>query len=278
MAHVALNALDCYYGLNIPVCRTRHIRDNGMAEADNGKRRPPYPPYSQWQRLLKMLRDDFARQLLPSRIDGSYLKKLKVNPSAESNLQSALAFLGLVDGQRQPTDALKELLSREGDEAKGILRKIVEKSYKPVLDGLLPLTATPDHLAEKFKRGGAQDEVGRKGVTFYVRIAKEAGIALSAQFKTRERQPVTRTPRKRPPPSSPLSAAALEIRALEPTRAQVDTSPTSDMMTQLLAKFPDFDPSWDEQQVHLWRGSLAFLMAEVRSHPRTPQDGPPRSP
>ncbi len=249
-----------------------------MAGADNGKRRPPYPPYSQWQRLLETLREDFARQQLPSRIDASYLKKLKVNPSAVSNLQSALAFLGLVDAQRHPTDALRELLSRDGNEAKGMLRRIVEKAYKPVLDGLLPLTATPDHLAEKFKRGGAQDEVGRKGMTFYVRIAKDAGIALSAQFKTRDRQPGTRTPRRRTPsPNLPPTIAPVP-RVPESARAQTDTSHTPDMMTQLLAKFPDFDPNWNEQQVHQWRGSLAFLMAEMRSHPRPPQDGPSQSP
>ena len=50
------------------------------------------------------------------------------------------------------------------------------------------------------------------------------------------------------------------------------------MMTKLLAKFPDYDPAWGEEQVHLWRGSLAFLMAEVHSHPRPPQDGPTQSP
>ena len=46
------------------------------------------------------------------------------------------------------------------------------------------------------------------------------------------------------------------------------------MMTKLLAKFPDYDPAWGEEQVHLWRGSLAFLMAEVTAilaPPRTAQ-------
>ena len=125
-----------------------------MAGSEHGKRRPPYPPYSQWQRLLETLREDFARQHLPSRIDNSYLKKLRVNASAESNLQSALAFLGLVDSQRRPTDALRSLLSSGEDEAKGLLYKIVERAYVPVLDGLMLRSATPDHLAEKFKKGG----------------------------------------------------------------------------------------------------------------------------
>ena len=250
-----------------------------MAGSENGKRRPPYPPYSQWQRLLETLREDFAHQHLPSRIDNSYLKKLKVNASAESNLQSALAFLGLVDSQRHPTDVLKSLLSSREDEAKGLLYKIVERAYVPVLDGLMLRSATPDHLAEKFKRGGSQDEVGRKGMTFFLRIAKDAAIQLSPHFKTpRDRQSGMRSSRKRAAPSSAPPALAPEVGVSEPGGGHVEPPHTSDMVTKLLAKFPDYDPAWGEEQVHLWRGSLAFLMAEVRSHPRPPQDGPTHSP
>ena len=251
-----------------------------MAGSEHGKRRPPYPPYSQWQRLLETLREDYANnQHLPSRIDNSYLKKLKVNASAESNLQSALAFLGLVDSQRHPTDALKSLLSSGEDEAKGLLYKIVERAYVPVLDGLMLRSATPDHLSEKFKTGGSQDEVGRKGMTFFLRIAKDAEIQLSPHFKTpRDRQSGARGPRKRVAPSSAPTAPAPEVRASEPVGGHVEPPHTSDMMTKLLAKFPDYDPAWGEEQVHLWRGSLAFLMAEVNSHPHPPQDGPTHSP
>ncbi len=253
-------------------------RTIGMAATENGKRRPPYPPYSQWQRLLATLREDFAQQHLPSRIDSSYLKKLRVNASAESNLQSALAFLGLVDSQRHPTDALKSLLSSREDEAKGLLYKIVERAYVPVLDGLMLKSATPDHLAEKFKRGGAQDEVGRKGMTFFLRIAKDAEIQLSPHFKTpRDRQSGTRSSRKRAAPASVPAVRPPEPRVSEPVKVHSETPHNSDMMTRLLAKFPDFDPSWDEEQVHLWRGSLAFLMAEVRSHPRPSHDSPASS-
>lgn len=246
-----------------------------MVTLDNGKRRPPYPPYSQWQRLLETLRHDAVRRQLPSRIDNSYLKKLKVNASAESNLQSALAFLGLVDAQRHPTDALKHFLSLEGPEARRMLKQIVESAYRPVLSGLLPNTATPDHLAERFKTGGSQDEVGRKGMTFYVRIAKDAGIGLSEQFRTRDRQPkTTRAQKKRSNPSRPAPAPPPQTLVPENDSPRQDAPYGNDMMNQLLDKFPDYDPTWDEEQVHLWRGSLAFLMAEVRSHPRPSQDAP----
>ncbi len=237
-----------------------------MVGKENGNKRPPYPPYSQWLRLLETLKDDFQRRQLPSRIDNSYLKKLKVNPSAESNLLSALAYLGLVDGEKQPTPALKGLLPLDGEDLKSALRDIVQESYGPMLRGLILHTVTPDHLAEKFRRGGSQDEVGRKGMTFFVRIAKDAGIRLSDQLKTRERQPSTRTPRRRAQQVSLAPVPAPQPSADPPDLPPADPSDNDDLTNRVLAKFPDYNPDWDETQVVLWRDSLALLLAEARNH------------
>lgn len=237
-----------------------------MVGKENGNKRAPYPPYAQWLRLLETLKDDFQRRQLPSRIDNSYLKKLKVNPSAESNLQSALAYLGLVDGEKQPTPALKNLLPLAGEDYRSALRQIVQEAYGPMLRGLILHTVTPGHLAEKFRRGGSHDEVGRKGMTFFVRIAKDAGIKLSDQLKTRERQPSTRTPRRKAQQISTAPAAAPQPRSDPSQLPQADPWDNSDLMTRVLAKFPDYNPDWDQTQVELWRDSLALLMAETRSH------------
>lgn len=236
-----------------------------MVSKNNASKRPPYPPFSQWQRMLDILRDDFRGQQLPSRIDNSYLKKLKINPSAESNLQSALVFLGLIDSQRHPTETLVNLLSSEGAPARETLRKIVNAAYVPILDGLTPKSATPDHLAEKFKRGGSQDEVGRKGMTFFLGIAREAGIELSPQLKTRERQPNARSQRKK----TSKATAALASADTRPSPPAQQAPPLSrdqdDLIAQVLAKFPDYDPEWDAEQVVLWRDSLTMLLAEARN-------------
>ena len=237
-----------------------------MVDKENGSKRPPYPPYAQWLRLLETLRDDFQRTQLPSRIDNSYLKKLKVNPSAESNLQSALVYLGLIDSEKQPTPALKNLLPLYGEDSRSALRAIVQKSYGPILKGLILHTVTPDHLAEKFRRGGSKDEVGRKGMTFFVRIAKDAGIKLSDQIKTRERQPSTRAPRRRVPQIRSVPVEAPQPRPDPSCFSQPDPSDNGDLMTRVLAKFPDYNPDWDQTQVELWRDSLALLIAEARTH------------
>ena len=237
-----------------------------MVGKENGNKRPPYPPYSQWLRLLETLKDDFQRRQLPSRIDNSYLKKLRVNPSAESNLMSALAYLGLIDAEKQPTPALKNLLPLDDEDFSSALRAIVQESYGPMLKGLLLHTVTPDHLAEKFRRGNSQDEVGRKGMTFFVRIAKDAGIRLSDQLKTRERQPSTRTPRRKTPQVSPPPVTASQPKADPSDFPLIAPSDNSDMMARVLSKFPDYNPDWDETQVELWRDSLVLLMAEARNH------------
>ena len=135
-----------------------------------------------------------------------------------------------------------------------------------MLKGMILHTVTPDHLAEKFRKGGVQDEVGRKGMTFFVRIAKDAGIRLSDQLKTRERQASTRSPRRKAPHISSSPAAAPQPNPDPSYLAQTDLSDNSDLMARVLAKFPDYDPDWDQTQVELWRDSLALLMAEARSH------------
>lgn len=256
--------------LVLPFWTSDRLGINAMVGKDNSNKRPPYPPFSQWQRLLNILRDDIQRHQLPSRIDNSYLKKLKINPSAESNLQSALAFLGLIDQQRHPTDILVKLLSSEGTQARDVLRKIVDAAYVPILDGLTPRSATPDHLAEKFKRGGSQDEVGRKGMTFFLGIAREAGIELSPQLKTRERQPNARSQRKKTPqatetPASPDSYPFPQAEQVPPLSRDQD-----DLIARLLAKFPDYNPEWDSEQVFLWRDSLTMILAEVRTRSPLP--------
>lgn len=237
-----------------------------MVGKENANKRPPYPPFSQWQRLLDALHDDFRRRHLPSRIDNSYLKRLKVNPSAESNLQSALAFLGLVDGQRQPTETLVRLLSTEGLEARAVLREIVNSAYVPVLDGLTPKSATPDHLSEKFKRGGSQDEVGRKGMTFFLGIAREAGIELSPQLRTRVRQPNTTSQRKKATQTISTPAPADGTPSPQTPQPQPAFKDQDDLIAILVAKFPDYNPEWDAEQVALWRDSLTMILAEARNH------------
>ena len=161
-------------------------------------------------------------------------------------------------------------MASQGPETRVILREIVNAAYVPVLDGLTPKSATPDHLAEKFKRGGSQDEVGRKGMTFFLGIAREAGIELSPQLKTRERQPNARSQRKR------TSQAVLTPAPVDgppsPLAQQVQPAvyDEADLIARLLAKFPDYNPEWDAEQVVLWRDSLTMVLAEARNHQPLP--------
>ena len=158
----------------------------------------------------------------------------------------------------------------QGLEARTILREIVNTAYVPILDGLTPKTATPDHLAEKFKRGGSQDEVGRKGMTFFLGVAKEAGIELSPQLKTRERQPSTRSQRRR---TSQVTLTPVPVDSSPSSQTEQQPVPyeQADLTARLLAKFPDYDPEWDAEQVVLWRDSLTMVLAEARNHRLLPE-------
>ena len=227
-----------------------------MARSKPPKRRPPYAPYERWLQLLKLLRDQS-----PNRVDGSVLGQIKVSQAIRSNLYSALKSLRLIDSRGNTNDTLKKLLASEGEEYRDSLRGIVAKAYGPMLQGLKLQTATPDQLAELFKTKGPKDEVGRKSMSFFVKIATEAGIPLSSQIPNRYRQITERAAKKRPSNGGnvrkSLTGMSLSDEGPDP-KARV-----SDTTALVLDKFPDYDASWDEATVQRWRETIAHLLTSI---------------
>lgn len=231
-----------------------------MAKARQKNRRAPYPPYARWLQLLAILKNQF-----PDRIDKSYIGQMNVNQATESMLQSALIFMGLVDSQRRPNKVLDGLVNSMGVDRKNRLTAILQDSYGHILKNLTLRTATPDQLAERFQTSGPNDEVGRKGLSFFVAMATEAELQMSPQISTRVRNIGERPQKNRR--SSQTTLKATLSGASVPEKTSDLRSYSHNPINQMLDKFPDYEVSWNDVEVNRWRETIMLLIASLRDHP-----------
>jgi len=188
------------------------------------------------------------QQHLPGRVDRSYLRDLGFSDSAILTIKTALYFLGLVDDQHEPTERLQKLAQAEGDASKTLLRGMIEEAYHPILAGLNLETATPDLLQQRFAKYGADNNVGSKCVSFFLALAKDAGISLSPYLLNKSRlgarQRVSMTPTPSPPRRRRSSSSASGNFS-----ARYDNGLT---ISPLTTKLPDFDPGWPKEVRDEW--------------------------
>src|SRR4030042_409993 len=96
----------------------------------NEKGRKHLPPYVSYRTFRNFV--DRLQQRLPSRIDRSYWGDI-LSGSTGTQLMSALRFLGLIDPNGKPTDALKPLVTAKGEPRAQLLRNVTTHAYSFVL-------------------------------------------------------------------------------------------------------------------------------------------------
>lgn len=212
-------------------------------------------------------------QHIPSRIDRSYLSDLGFSDSSTLTIKAALRFLGLVDPQHEPTESLRKLAEAVGESQQAVLRKLIEESYSPVLAGLDLQTATMGLLQERFEKYGADNNVGHKCVSFFLALAKDAGIPLSPNLLNKSRIGATPMPSVQP--------ATIPARRRKPAtstaRAQPPRQATFAAASPLAAKLPDFDPNWPKEVRDQWFEhfqALQTVMAIMEKFPCFNADWP----
>ncbi|MDM8001203.1 MAG: DUF5343 domain-containing protein, partial [Dehalococcoidia bacterium] len=141
--------------------------------------RPPYVTYATWTKVL-----DDLRETKPTQLDSTYFRDLGLSDSSGVTVRAALSFLGLVEGDGIPTEKLTELAESEGEARKSILRELLQEGYGRILGDLDLGHATMGHLQDRFRRAGAEGDVGHKCVTFFLALAKDAGMTLSPSLLT----------------------------------------------------------------------------------------------
>lgn len=226
---------------------------------------PPYTPYATWLELI-----DWLRKGLPDRIDDSYLQYLRVNQAIRSTLYTTLRFLQLVDEEDRPNDALAALVGSQGEEHREKLREVVNRCYNPILRGIRLKSATPDQLRDKFQEQGANGDVVRKCFSFFVAIADDAGLDLSPHIPRRRRQAKGRMHKKSTPATAETPKVHQAADRDDLVLPDTATKAASSSLALILAKFPDYDASWDDATAIRWRESVALILTALKPEDEGP--------
>jgi hypothetical protein len=199
-----------------------------MVDERGRKRLPPYVSYRTFLNFIERLERE-----MPARIDRSYWSD-RLAGSTGTQLMGALRFLGLVDGDGVPTSQLRLLVPARGEKRAELLRQIATESYNFVLGGSFDFhLATYAQLEEVFHRNfELADDVNRKCIKFFVTLATDAGIPLSTFITKRVRT---------------LSAGAGTKAKRKSSKSEQNLVLPHEIVDELTAKFPTFDPSWSDE-------------------------------
>lgn len=161
-----------------------------MAQKDNDRQPlPPYVPFKTFVSFIKKLKDT----TVPERIDSSVLRSYSGGIAGQ--LTAALKYLHLIGEDGKTDDALNSIVTEyETNEWPDSLKNlVVNDGYNDLIGGLNVQIATRAQLEEKFRTAGADGEVLRKCVAFYIAAALAAGIKLSPHILERKKRGRART-------------------------------------------------------------------------------------
>jgi hypothetical protein len=212
-----------------------------MVDERGRKRLPPYVSYRTLLNFIERLERE-----MPARIDRSYWSD-RLAGSTGTQLMGALRFLSLVDGDGIPTSQLRLLVSARGEKRAELLRQIATESYNFVLGGSFDFhIATYAQLEEVFHRNfELADDVNRKCIKFFVTLATDAGIPLSTFITKRVRT---------------LTAGAGTKAKRKSSKLDRNLLIPHEIVDELTAKFPTFDPNWSDEVKLKWFDAFDKLL------------------
>jgi hypothetical protein len=171
------------------------------------------------------------------------LQLLGVSHSLAPRTLQALELLDLVDGEGEPTEAMKALREASSDEFPARLADVVRAAYAEVFRYRDPATDSPDQLREVFRFYRPPSMQDRMMRLFYG-LAREAGIIAEAPMvaKTNGGSPNATAKEKQPkakvstrprgssnPPAPPPTPPAPPKKELPPlVKALVEMLPAKD--------------------------------------------------
>lgn len=175
---------------------------------------------------------------------------------------TTLRVLGLIAPDGRPGPLLERLVRAESDDRRGALREVLERFYAPVFE-LDMARATRAQFHEVFRSFGTREGVTAKCEAFFIQAAQEAGLELSPYILARRhgaRRSGAAAPRARPVAADRQQfAAPAQPVPLRPSVAEL-----------ILAKYPDFDPSWAPEVQEKWLEGMAKLYHSLNRTPPEP--------
>jgi len=209
---------------------------------------PVYVPYATFLSAI----DALKRDGIPG--TGKIDKSLWDSQSGaiQGQLLLAFRFLGLIDEHNRVLPALPPLVEAGPDERKPIIKKLIEASYAKLLTLDLN-TISQGQLDEALRGYGVGGSTLARAVRFFVKACQETGIPISKRVSDKVRGGQT-GPRKRRAPSNGKHAEDPITPPVPPIQQPAAWE------SQLLAKFPEFNPAWPEQLQTKWFEGFERLM------------------
>ena len=211
---------------------------------------PPYIPYKTFFNFINGLKDSG----IPQQVDKSVLRSM--SGAMQSATISALKFLDLIDGQAKPTKKLTQLVDASNESYSQALEYVLSESYSFLFENDFNLEqATGTQVQEKFRVKGASGSTITKCIAFFLTAAKAAKIKVSSHVRP------------------PIPTRSNAQRKVNPKKAEGGLNvppppllpkPQLGWHEQLLAKFPSFDPAWDEETRKEWFKAFNELMSKGR--------------
>jgi hypothetical protein len=209
---------------------------------------PVYAPYAT---LISAL-DNLRTHGIPS--TGIIDKSLWDTQSGavQSQLLLAFRFLGFIDDQNRVLPVLPALVKASPDERKALLKPIIEQKYQSVISlGLA--TISQGQMEEAFRKFEVSGSTLVRAIRFFVKACQECGIQISKRIADKARNTAVGVPRRRRANHSKRDSEESTPPAEEPPAA-------TRIEDKLLAKFPEFDPSWPDELKTKWFAGFERLM------------------
>jgi hypothetical protein len=189
----------------------------------------------------------------PTELHPSVFDKKTFNGSTIALLVKAFRALGLTNEKNEPIpdrlDALIDVKTR-----KDAFQKLLRDRYATLI--ALPLEkANPAQFNEWFSKTGMASEAQRKAKTFFLHAARANGVAVSKYIleKSNTRTPAKRDKKRQAKPGSTNGGNVSD----DIKRNTAENDPT--FADKILAKFPDFDPTWTPEVQQKWFEGIARL-------------------
>ncbi|MCG7995635.1 MAG: DUF5343 domain-containing protein [Candidatus Thiodiazotropha taylori] len=160
-----------------------------MADESGKKLSPPYVSYTSFTSFIKGLSETHV----PDRIDKTVMSNY--SGSTVYALLPALQWLELIDEHGNPQPILDHLTNANDTEYQELLNKLVKEKYSFLFNGGFDLAkASSGQVIEAFKQQDISGSTVTKCMSFFLAIAKSAGIKVSSHVKapTVKRSPVNK--------------------------------------------------------------------------------------
>ena len=203
---------------------------------------------------------------MPARVDRSVFHS-RFSAGVQSQINSGLRSLQLIDASGAPTAALRRLAPAKGDARRTVLQEVLKAYYAHVF--MLDLEhATKSQLQEAIRKFGCTDAMLVKCESFFIHAATDAGIPLSPYITSNRksmpksasssRANARATTRARPVGASDVPAAIVVADGYG-VAAAADTLSPREFSLKLLEKFPEFDPAWPAETQTNWLTAMRSL-------------------